>query len=298
MSLELGNIIQFSELWPLQSYFDAAAELTTPQSTAALEQPPTNGIVPSTRRDKSSQGGYSLGLAPWSQTPVAVQFSFGAEGSSSPVVLKPGQLYTPNGDGRFVGFEYGLPFGWLGGGNATLFLFKTKQAKVDWMGDQSEILFHRLRTTILAGPAAAPSYRNWPNRFPWPQMFRYNALGTQMQNGKPSLAIARTTKILLRLNIAAGTITGDNTARVMFWGTDDFGTGADGLTAVNTDQFFQDISFPDPALLVAGWTDNPMVALDPDIAGTASNTWGISIVAPAGSVLVGKTVDICRYGLL
>lgn len=296
MSSELGNIVQITEQFPLQSYFDAAAEVTNPPSTAALVQPSNNNIVESTLKKKENQSGYAVGLAPWSQAPVALKVNFGEGGNSATVLMRPGQVFRPNGNVRFQGFEYGLPYGWLGGGTVTLFLFKTPNSEVWWEGQQSEVLFHRLRTTITAGPAAAPSFRNWPNRFPWPQMYRL-ATVVESQQGRPSLTVSRTTKILFRLN-QTGEITGDNAATVMFWGTDDFGIGADGVTAVNTDNFFQSIFFPDRTSVAVGGTINPIVGLDPAIAGVPSNTWGINIVAPAASVLVGMTVDICRYGIL
>lgn len=296
----LGNIVQFSETWPLQSYFDAAAEITTPPSTASLEQPPLDQIVPSTLRDKTNQSGFSLGLAPWSQAPVAVQFSFGDQGASATVILKPGQIFRPNGGERFVGFTYGLPFGWLGGGNVTLFLFKTPDARVDWTGYQSEVLFHRLRTTILAAtvPLTAPSYRNWPNRFPWPYMYRY-ATTPEFQAAQSSLAIAEVTRTLLRLNNdATVSLPTDQGFRMVFWGTDDFGTSSDGTTVTGSDQLYTDLSWPDPTSLVAGSYDNPVISLDRNLAALSGNTWGVALYAPAGSTLIGKTVDICRYGRL
>jgi len=301
MSSEIGNIVQLTEQFPIQSYFDAAAELTTPPSTAALVQPTNSNIIQSTLKDKANQGGYAIGLAPWSQSPLALRINFGEGGNSSAVTLRPGQVFRPNGKQRFQGFEYGLPYGWLGGGMATLFIFKTEGAEVWWEGEQAEVLFHRFRTTILAGPATAPSYRNWPNRFPWSQMYRYRGVGVTpiSQQGQPSLAISRTTKVLLRLNVGATVITADQDARMIFWGTDDFGIGADGITAVNSDNFFEDVSFPDPAAIVLGGTqNNPIVSVDVSTAGLGANAWGVNIVAPPASVLVGKTVDICRYGIL
>lgn len=290
MSSELGNIVQFSEQFPLQSYFDAAAELTTPPSTAALSQPANSNIVQSTLKSKANQSGYAIGLAPWSQAPVALRINFGSGGSSSAVVLKPGQVFRPNGNKRFEGFDYGLPYGWLGGGTVTLFLFKTEGSEVWWNGEQSEVLFHRFRTTIRTEPATSPGLRNWPDKFPWPQMYRYVAGGPQeSQQGQPTLAISRHTRVALRLNSTAD-YTGDNECSIVFWGSDDFSTGADGITTSNADYFSYDLAWP----LVA----NPILHLPSEIAAQACNQWGISIVAPIGSALIGQTVDICRYGIL
>lgn len=301
MSDETANVISFTELYPIQSYFDAAAELTTPPSTAALDQPENRGFVQSTQRPKTSQSGYAIGLEPWSEAPVAVAFNFGESGSSSPVVLRPGQVIRPNGRKRFEGFEYGLPFGWLGGGLVALRLFKTENAEEHIYGEQSEILYHRLRTTILqeGDPTVAQGYVNWPNRFPWPKMYRYGTI-IQPQKSNPVISISRTTRVDMRLNIAGADISADNTARIVFWGTDDFGTQANGVTVLNTDQFFYDISWPIPNSGSPAFAQlyNPYVSLPRDVAAQSSNQWGISIVAPVGSVLIGKTVDICRYGIL
>lgn len=295
MSTEIGNIVQFSEQFPLQSYFDAAAELTTPPSTAALSQPTNNAIVQSTFKSKPNQAGYAIGLAPWSQAPVALVVNFGEGGNSATVLLKPGQVFRPNGSQRFQGFNYGLPYGWLGGGTVTLFLFKTPQAEVTWNGKQSEVLFHRLRTTILTAPAAAPSYKNWPNKFPWPAMYRYVAGGPQQsQQGQPTLVVSEVTRTQLVLNSTAD-FTGDNLATMFFWGTDDFSIGADGVTAVNTHNFATPVFFPTGTDMQGG---QPIVTLPREIAAQASNQWGISLVAPIGSALIGQTVDICRYGIL
>lgn len=295
MSSELGNIVQFSEQFPLQSYFSALAEVTTPPSTAALQQSVNTSIVGSTLKTKANQSGYAIGLAPWSQAPVALKINFGEGGNSAAVLLKPGQVFRPNGRESFKGFEYGLPFGWLGGGTVTLFLFKTPAAEVWWEGTQSEVLYHRLRTTILTAPAAAPSYKNWPNKFPWSQMYRYIAGGPQeSQQGQPTLVISQTTRVSLRLNSTAD-YTGDNLCAMFFWGTDDFGIGADGITAVNTDSFAEPLAWPTGTGMQGG---RPLLSLSREVAAQASNQWGISIVAPIGSALIGQTVDICRYGIL
>lgn len=295
MSSEIGNIVQFSEQFPLQSYFDAAAELTTPPATAALTQPANSAIVQSTLKVKANQSGYAIALAPWSQAPVALRVNFGEGGNSAAVLLKPGQTFRPNGNVRFQGFEYGLPYGWLGGGTVTLFLFKTPGAEVWWSGKQSEILFHRLRTTILTAPAAAPSYKNWPNKFPWAQMYRYVSGGPQeSQQGQPTLAVSEVTRTQLVLNSTAD-YTGDNLATMFFWGTDDFSIGADGVTAVNTHNFAYPLYWPTGTALQGG---RPILDLPPAVASQASNQWGISLVAPIGSALIGQTVDICRYGIL
>lgn len=303
MSSLIGNVVQISELFPLQSYFDAAAELTTPASMAILAQPQNNPIVPSTFKRKTGQSGYALGLAPWSQSPIAVQFDFGDEGQSAPVILKPGEVKIPNGKKPFKGFDFGLPFGWLGGGLVSLFLFKTPDARAEWgVGPSSEVLFHRFRTTILTAPAAsAPtSAANWPDRFPWPSCYRYVAgANPVVQSGQPSLKITEQTRTMMQLNQGATSITGDNIARIVFWGSDPFAIGSDGLTPVNTSQFFYDLNWPDrDSAVTIGNNLSPIIELPSSIATIPANVFGIAIYAPIGSVLIGMTVDIVRYGRL
>lgn len=299
MSSEIASIVHIPDFFPFQSYFNAAAEGTTPPSSAVLVQPSDDPIIPSTLRKRTGQSGYMLGLAPWSEAPVAVAFDLGPAGKASPIILKPGQVIAPASGQKFKGFDYGLPFGWLGGGAITLALLKTPDAKVDWTGIQSEVLFHRFRTTILTGPIAANSLvPNWPNRFPWPALYRYDGANPPAtQNAKAVISIAEVTRTLLRLNVGATDITNDNACSMLFYGTDHFSIGADGITPVNTDEFFYDIQWPVNATVVVG-ARNPLVFLPREIAAVAANTYGVRIYAPIGSALIGKTVDICRYGRL
>src|SRR5260221_7507391 len=133
---------QISRLFLYQSYFDS-----TLLQNAILEQTRNSPIVESTVQENQIPG-YAIGLHPSSQTPVAIQFKLGAQPSSSQaIVLKPGQVVRPHGlprgmnSGAFSGFRWGLPFGWLGGGVATLLVFSTPDADVSWPGTP-EVIFH------------------------------------------------------------------------------------------------------------------------------------------------------------
>ena len=56
----------------------------------------------------------------------------------------------------FEGFDYGLPFGWLGGGAATLVVFKTRDADVYWPGNP-EIIYTKSMLDGAASVAFASS---------------------------------------------------------------------------------------------------------------------------------------------
>lgn len=297
---ERGGAVQVNDLFALQSFFDATPETLTPQGQAVLVAPKNEAIIPSTFRSKSHEG-YAIGLAPWSEAPVAVEFTLGIQGKTSTLILKPGEIINPAGDGRFKGFNYGLPTGWLGGGAVSLFVFRSKDAVCNWNGIQSEILFHRYRTTILAGapgPMTPPEYSNLPTRFPWIKNNRFIS-GTlvEAQNGQGAISISEVTKTLLVLNQGAVAITPGNACSIVFWGTDPFGIGADGLIAANTSNFFFDIYWPDNTLVPVG-DRNPVVSLTRELASIPANQWGFAIYAPAGSPLIGMTVDMARWGRL
>ena len=188
---------QTSRLFAYQSYFDGSL-----LENAILVQNKNSPIVESTVKEEQIAG-YSLGLHPSSQTPVAVQFLAGGQPSTSQAItMKPGQIIRPHGVGRngapghFSGFRWGLPFGWLGGGMAHLIVNPSPDADVLWPGNQ-EVVFHRTRLHIFqrnALPAAAP--KNWPTRFPWTQAAQGSV--PLDQSGSANIAVTPT-KTLIRL---------------------------------------------------------------------------------------------------
>jgi hypothetical protein len=297
-------------IFPLQSYMDASFEAQTPTAQAVSTQPTNVGFVQGTVQEKQTPG-FAVGLAPWSECPVAVRFkASGVAGNSTPLVLRPGETLTPHGGAisaegdRFINFsalDFGLPFGWLGGGLATLYIFKTPASIPLWETDRKELLFHRFRTTIRETDLVAPvpARKNWPTRFPWAQVFRgVPAAMSVDQRGSAVLAV-EPTRTLMRLigNIPAADVTGAP-FRVVWWSTDDFDTAADGVTipapAAATTAYWQN-SWPGDATFV---DQNPMVFIPPEFAALASNTWGVTVEVPAGSPLIGAEVEFVRYGRL
>ncbi len=221
--------VSMTQLFPLQSYLD-----DTLLEKALLIQTPNEPIVRSTLQ-KANVGGYAFGLHPSSQTPVAVRPIVGGQTASpQAVILRPGQIYRPHGrpgnkPGHFSGFEWGLPFGWLGGGVATLYVFPSPDADVAWPGD-AEVMFHRFRARIVA-PASlvtlAAALNNWPLRFPWTQAVRGAAsIG---QEGAAIVSISNPTRVMMSLRLNAMAATGD--MRMILQGSDDLDTGTFALPA-------------------------------------------------------------------
>lgn len=281
-----------SRTFKYQSYFDS-----TLREKALIQQPRNEPIVDV---QETQMSGYAIGLHPDSEAPVAVQFLVGGQGSSSaPLLLKPGQIVRPHGlpkglsSGSFSGFRYGLPFGWLGGGNVTLFVFQTADAKANWI-DNTEVIFHRARYVIKAGAGALFNTPNWPMRFPW-----VNALyGTNSvpQSGQPVIAIARPSRILVTVRLTSLADPG-GTIRMYVQGSQDFGLDSAGDPIV-TEAVFTEIPVPGYAVYagvpVAGF---PTFEITGPAARLAADDGTVEFVSELAA-LQGATVDVVRYGYL
>lgn len=278
-----GPAQQLSQLFDYQSYFDS-----TLLERALLEQRPNEQIVASTRREEQIPG-YALALHPSSQTPVAVSFRVGGMPSSSgAIVLTPGQVVRPLGlppgarNGNFSGFSWGLPYGWLGGGLATLVVLLSPDADVSWRGNP-EVLFHRQRM-VIANPGAfvLPPPFNWPMRFPWTQAVA--GASSQTQRSQPVVAV-EPTRVLLRLrtNLAAPA-----DMRVLAIGSDDF----DGADLAQT-----------PAAIDMTWGDwtgpgYQVQELPMRMGRLGADDGSVALLDMSGGDLEGVFVDVVRYGRL
>lgn len=308
----LSPAMQLTRIFPFQSYFDS-----TLQERALLTQDASTPlVVPANEpnRGEVQIGGYAIGLHPSSQTPVAIEFKVGGSpvlgqaSSGSAIVMKPGQVIRPYGtpegrgvSGAFSGFRVGLPFGWLGGGMATLVVFSTPVSNVLWH-DDTEIIFHRQRVPIrqpaqltAAGLNNAPY--NWPLRFPWPHARR----GTDSipQAGQGQLGVSPTrTGFTLR---GVPTLLADANFRLIFQATNDFGVDANGAPIL-TDPVSEDWTFrAHTSLGVSGnlATQNPCLILSGLAARLGADNGGMVIVDASGTgALAGGFMDVVRYGRL
>lgn len=285
-----------------QSYFD---DSLGPQ--AILSQSPGEPIVASTRAQQQVAG-YSLGLHPSSQTPVTVRFfTGGQQGASAPYRLVPGQVIRPHGkpgeaSGTFSGFEYGLPFGWLGGGSALLVVMRTPDAQVAWNA-VPEVIFHRMRLQIVTNteiPVAASVAPNWPLRFPWP--YATSGASNLAQKGQPGIAVSPT-KVALRLRL--GQLTPDPAdMRMLFYGTNDFDLAADGTIASAVISGFQDMTWGSFQTYAGstgvGTNQFPTQTFgeNTQLARFACDEGGAVIFTDQTGLIDGEYVDVVRFGRL
>lgn len=296
---------QITKIFPFQTYFDASFE--TIPANAMLDSPSNQGIIQSTLQDKNQTEAYAIGLAPWSEAPIAARMQSQDDGGlSSPLILRPGEILSPTGLARgesyrnFRGLEWGLPFGWLGGGLVSVFLFKSPETLPDWTYGAKEVCFHKFQTTIIAANAVPPNpmYWNWPTRFPWARAFRGSGAVGLSQAGTPNLSV-KPTRTLLRLN--GVNLAAAEACRVVFWGTDTFDSTSSGLDpstqpAVAQSAYYE---FSWPANTAGGWpAHQQVVTLPEDINQIVANAYGITIEAIAGGSLVGATVNVVRYGTI
>jgi len=275
---------QVSYLFPYQSYFD-----DTLLQTAILSQPKNSPIVsPQTM----ALSGFSFALHPSSETPVAVTFTTNAQGGGSQVYfLKPGEVITPS-DNAFSGFTWGLPFGWLGGGVATILIFPNKMGQARWHTD-AELIIQRSRYAIVQ-PGAIPATfpKNWPMHFPWANAFSSSI----NQNGSPTAAVVRPTKIIMALR-GTSSLAAPADFRLMWQGSNDFGLDSTGAFT-STNYVFEDYTWPIFSA-VGGLTAAPMIVSEKAAARIGADLGGVSVIDMTGAAtLTGLFVDIVRYGKL
>ncbi len=286
--------VALTQLFAYQSYFDS-----TLLEKAILTQSQNEPIVGSTKVT-ANVGGYMFGLHPSSQTPVAIRpIVGGSTASPQAIILKPGQTYRPHGriegrPGHFSGFDWGLPFGWLGGGVATLYVFPASDARVEWNGDP-EVLFHRQRMKIVA-PAALPANasKNWPVRFPWTQALR--GASSVPQSGAAIISVGTPTRVEMSLRLAS--MVTASTMRMLIQESNDFGLDSAGAI-IPAEALFDDYVWGTYA--AAGGAGNlsthyPVQQYDGPLVRLAADDGGVCLVDISASTLTNAYVDICRYG--
>lgn len=293
-----GPMRVIKKVFAPQSWFDS-----TLLQKAIAAQDPNTLIVPSTKVE-DQQPGYGLALSPTSETPLAVQFKASARsGSGHSIILRPGDVWRPQGrpdgkPGSFTGFDFGVPFGWLGGGLAHLAVLQSPDADVSWHG-QKEVVFHRTRMQI-ADPTTinADAPKNWPMRFPWSQAIQ--GTNSIKQQAAPIIAIEPTRTLLrIRLNSLAAPAT----MRMLFQGTQDFDLDSAGAAQLNTGVSFFDVVWPSFTQTVLGGgnlaTHYPVIEIDLPESKLGADDGGVQLIQQdGGSSLIGAYVDIVRYGRL
>lgn len=287
---------------PRVSIFDWQSYLsTTLQEQAIMAMPISQDrIIPSTLNTEQTRG-IGFALSPSSECPVAVLPNQDRGGSSgAAVVLKPGQVYYPGGE--FVSFRWGLPYGWLGGGLAQLFVLCEKTADLYWTND-AEVLFHRMTLPLQANTGnPATLAPNWPLRFPWPNCYDLNA---RLQGDQPTIVV-QPSKIRLRLR--ATTIASPNqlTLRMLMSQTQDYdftsspiGTAlptAAGAFIDTTWPSFAQSGFQVGGAVTVEWPEQTFTGGDLRLGGDSAI---MTLIDVNNTLAGGETsyfVDVLRYG--
>lgn len=290
---------QVSRVFPFQSFFDSSLL----HRAIAVQRQNEPIVYP----DEVQIPGYALGLHPSSQTPIAVEFRVNEQRSSSgTIILKPGQFVRPYGipagqrRGSFSGFRWGLPFGWLGGGLATLVIFSTDDAFVRW-SETTEVIFHRIRFMIKnPGAVATPFPFNWPIRFPWPHAERGGTTPPISQRGSPSIAVTPT-RIIHSLRLSS--LAAPAVYRMLWQGSNDFGLAPSPIHGnpdepVTTEAVWDEISWGTYAPTgVPGISEFPIAERTGVFMRLAADEGGVELVS-TDPALQGAFVDIVRYGRL
>lgn len=248
-----------------------------------LQQGVGDPIVGSTKQTGQTPG-IGFALHPCSQSPVAIKLR-GGQSDSAELVLTPGQKIIT---GRFTGFDWGLPFGWLGGGRVVLYVIHREDANVSFPSARPAIIFHRLRLTVVNGAADAAPIVNWPLQFPWSNAVRVVAGSNQPQPAGPVFTI-EPEATLFKLNTSP--FNADVALTLQIRNCDPFDLQAAGAAGyANVNQFY--------ALGFQSVNGRAQVAwLPAEVARLAGDSAAVSILDTA-SVLGGETVDVVRYGRL
>jgi hypothetical protein len=226
--------------------------------------------------------GVGVALHPSSESPVAVRFR-GGTADSAALILTPGQIVNV---GTFATFEYGLPFGWLGGGTSILYILHNDKAVVDFgNSEKGATIFHRARY-VIENAFPGTLRKNWPGTFPWQSAARTNTVNPMPEGGAPIVALDMEIALMrLRSAIAApATVT-------MIWqGNDAFDADAAGVVSSATRTTY-DVTFP---AVPAGSGAFPIAWLPREVHRLTSSVTGVNFIDPTGA-LNGQFIDVVRY---
>jgi hypothetical protein len=289
-----------------QSYFDS-----TLLEKAVLDPGSNALIVPSTRQEAENVG-FGVALRPESETPIAIEFKSKTNAAKASAILKPGQVLFPNGHqpgDEFRGFSWGLPYGWLGGGLASLVILGSPRARVQWPTPDRDLVIQRQRMAIQTAATALSGVtvpQNWPTRFPSAGTKRLGSGGLTLNaSGRPLLQVTPT-RVLMRLRSTAALAA--STVRFLLKNTHLFDIDSAGASVAAATGFaFRDVDFPAWAMAGADafatmpqfpaveLRDGPLVTLGCELSSSA----GVLAVDPGGGATVGGLfLDIVRFGRL
>lgn len=286
-----ANVSTIRTVFPLQSFFDDTA-----LQNALLVQDPNNPIVASTQNSRQIKGRL-IGLHPASETPITMRIYARGDASGADVVnLSPGEILRVKTHG-FYNIDWGIPFGWLGGGLAQLVIADNEDAYMAWPEQQSEVLVQRQRIQIVADadPSTTPlvNAANWPVRFPWTNAFKFNASGVSSQRGSPLFA-PEPSRVRLRLRV--NNLAAPAQMRIIAQGFDDWDLGADGLTIAFTDFTAEDrVQWPTASGTSAPY---PMIEILDGLLLDGGDQAVVTFTDLGNAELTDEFVDVLRYGKL
>ena len=283
-----ANVSIIRTVFPIQSFFN-----NTQLQNALLRQDPNDPIVAGTRNSRQIKG-KMVGLHPDSQCPITVRlFARGDSSGADIVVMSPGQVMRVKAGG-FYGIEWGLPFGWLGGGLAQLVFADNEEAYMNWPEKKTEVLLQRQRMQIVADadPSTTPlvSAANWPIRFPWTNAYQFNASGLAAQRGSPLFA-PEPSRVQMRLRV--NNLAAPASMRAIAQGFDDFDLGADGATISFTDFSAADFTWP----MASGTsTPYPVIEMLDGLLLDGGDQAVVTLTDLGNAALTNQYVDVLRYG--
>jgi hypothetical protein len=249
-----------------------------------LPQPPGNQVVQTTAKKWSAGRGYGIVNEATSMAPVAITF-FG-HAATGTFILRPGEAIYP---GEFDSFEYGLPFGWAGGGIVMLKVALQKDVRFSIPSARPEIPYWRVILKVEADASPLPVLkRNWPSKFPWE--YATGSSAGSNQNGTPSIHVepTRTLLFLPTAGKAGGIVPGTIYGARLFFRTD---TTSDEMGQGN---YSTDVAWAAPALgaIIPGLVTSIPAELDRlDL-----NLGGVTITSPDATLAVDDWCVAVRYG--
>lgn len=275
-------ITQLAATYTFQSYFDSAL-----LQNAILPQTVGNPIVDSTRQYAQNPG-MGVALHPASQSPVAIKFK-GGDADSAVIHLTPGQKIFP---GDFSSFDWGLPFGWLGGGAVILYVLNGKGADVEFPQSNAPIVFHRVRVPIKNATVAAPGAPNWPRSFPWSNANRGTGGGNATPQRSSPLFMIHPDVVKMQFTGTGVVLPVDLNMEIINSDGFDLRSPPDQVAGYANGVHWWPVSFP----AALGPNVAQVVWLEDKIARLAGDSAAVNFIDPAGALGDTAFVDCVRWG--